>query len=281
VAIITERYGPHLVTDPALEFRDDPVFARLDPARGARLGDRPFQQHQVVPMYSVRTTAADAFYDLRHWLAYDYLVTSGAVRNRYLADPQRFPVQARFYADLERWTERMFTAAPGADLRGPELRIHRVSDEARRAVIAARGLPTAAELLAAREGSSAGDWLAFVANVAHHAATTARWQLAVPYAEAVVTLGGPEGRTDAVSRLAVARYHAGDLAGAEELFTELATTPDRQVVALGYLGVLAERRGDRETAAAFYRQVIALDPVGGAGDLARQRLAALAAADGE
>jgi hypothetical protein len=232
-------------------------------------------------MYSVQTGAAAAFYDLRHWLAYDYLVTSGAVRDRYLAAPERYPIQARFYADLERRTERVFTAAPGKDLRGPEIRIHRVTDVVRRAVLADSGLPTAAELIAAREGTSAGDWLAFVAGVGHHAAVAERWQLAVPYAEAVLALGGSEGRADAASRLAVARYHAGDLAGAETVFATLIVDPGQQVVALGYLGLIAERRGDRAAATDYYRRVVALDPGGGAGDLARRRLAVLERADGE
>ena len=277
-SIATERYGPHLVTDPAIEFRDDPVFARLDAARRRRLTGRPYRNHLVIPMYSIRPEGTAAFYDLRHFLGYDLIVTSGAVRNRYLAEPARFPRQVAFYADLERWAPLVFTAGSGEDLRGPEIRIHRVTDATRRQVRAAGEAPTVAGILARREGAGARDFAAFVAAVAYHAALAERWQQAVPYAAAMRALADPAGRPDATRRLAVARFLSGDVTGAEPLFRELADVPAEQVVALGYLGVIAEQRGDSAAAAAFYRQVMALDPSGHAGDLARGRLQGLAAA---
>jgi len=276
-SVVTERYGPHLVTDPALEFRDDPIFKQLDDAGRRRLASRPWRNHFVVPMYSVRPEGTAAFYDLRHFLGYELVVTSGAVRDRYLAEAERFPRQVQFYHDLERWAPLVHTDGAADGLRGPEIRIHRITDATRQQLRTAKGEITAEEILAGRTGAGARDFTTFVATVAHHAALAERWPQAVPYAAALRAVADAAGRPDATRRLAVALFMNADPAGAEPLFRELAEIPAERVVALGYLGVIAEQRGDSAAAATFYRQVIALDPSGKAGSLARRRLQTLAA----
>ena len=281
VTTLTEVYGPHLDKNPHLKYRDDPVIAVLDQQRRAMIMDRPYQRHEKVPMYTVNPLAANAYYDIRHCLAYDFVVTSQSVRDRYLAEPERFPAQIRYYDDLERWARLAHVAAPGAAMRGPEIRIYHLDDAARRAVAASRGWPEISELVAAQVGARRSDYRSFLAAVAYHGTLTERWQMAERYGGAVVALADAHGRHHAVLSWAVARFHLGDLEGAGELFTELAGHPDVRVTATGYLGVIAERQGDPGAAARFYRRVMEMDPGGPAGELARRRLAALTPAPGE
>ena len=76
-------------------------------------------------------------------------------------------------------------------------------------------------------------------------------------------------------RLAVTLFHAGRVEEAETLFRALTALPTVDVTAWGYLGVIAEQRGDEARARSCYGEVIVRDPQGEAGRLARRRLAAL------
>jgi hypothetical protein len=114
--LATERYGPALPRDERDEIRADPAFERMASEQQERLLDRPFVRMLHIPMYSVRTELTAYYYDLRNFLAYDWLVTSGAVRNRYLRDGDRFPRQVAFYELLDELLEP--ARAPGLSAHG-------------------------------------------------------------------------------------------------------------------------------------------------------------------
>ena len=138
-SVLTERYGPDLAPDLRGALERDPEFAGLSEAQRARLAARPVIGHQVIPMDSRWPELADWFYDLRLWTAYDWFATSGGVKNRYLAEPARFPREAAFYADLDRYAVAAARFEPGPAARGPEIRIYRLDDEGRARLRAERG----------------------------------------------------------------------------------------------------------------------------------------------
>ncbi len=275
-SVLTERYGPDLVPDLGDALDRDPEFAGLSADQRARLAARPAIGHQVIPMDSTRPELADWFYDLRTWTAYDWFVTSGGVRNRYLAEPGRFPREVAFYADLDRYAVEAVRFAPGANARGPEIRVYRLDEAGRARLRAERGTPSLAEHRSWYPRSHPPHLLAAAEAAGRAAETAERWDEAAIWAALFADLGDAQQRPLARQRQAVALYHAGRSAEAEALFRELAEQPLVDATAWGYLGVIAEQRNDLATAAACYREVIARRPGGAAADLARRRLAALA-----
>ena len=59
-------------------------------------------------------------------LGVGYVVVTGAVADRVLAARERYPVEARFYAELETSATRVFRADPGGDLAGPWVAVYRL-----------------------------------------------------------------------------------------------------------------------------------------------------------
>ncbi|MHB8080169.1 MAG: ArnT family glycosyltransferase [Candidatus Krumholzibacteriia bacterium] len=135
-----EAYTPALPVDQRAQLAGQPILARLSPAQRARLATGPTFRVINIPMYMSVTELSDFYYDLRHYLPVDVIVTSGTVRDRYERDPARYPRQVAFYRDLDRYArlERAFT--PGATTDGPELRIYRFADAGRQRLVQERGL---------------------------------------------------------------------------------------------------------------------------------------------
>jgi tetratricopeptide (TPR) repeat protein len=60
----------------------------------------------MIPFQTVAPERSRPFYDLRWYAPFDYVMTSSAVANRYLSDPERYPEQQRFYVSLKReWNQ--------------------------------------------------------------------------------------------------------------------------------------------------------------------------------
>jgi len=269
--VVTERYGPALAADRSDELRRDPAFARLDPERRQALLARPFHLHQVIPMYSTRVGLAAWFYDLRRWTAYDFIVTSSAVRGRYEAEPERFPGQIEFYETLDEFTKLVHRVA-STDGRGPEILIHRLTDADRDRLRRLRGSPSPRAGLDTAHAPHVAAW---ADAASRHAEAAGRWPDAVLPSRVLPLVAAAETRMAARQRLAVVLHHAGEIAEAEALFMELKDVPVYRVTALGYLGLIAEGRGARDEARAHYRELIARDPQNPAADLARRRLATM------
>ena len=277
-AVVSERYGPDLAPTTDELLQGTGTADLLSAEQRARLDRRPAVPYQVIPMYSVRPELAAWFYDLRLWEGYDWIVPSGGVKARYLAEPQRFPRERAFYADLERFTAPAAVFAPGPGARGPEIRIHRLTDEGRARLRSARPPLTLAEQRSWYDRAHRDHLLAAMEVAGRHAEAAGRWAVAVRCAEVMVDLAAAEQAPLARQRLAVTLFHAGRVEEAETLFRALAVLPTVDVTAWGYLGVIAEQKGDAAAARACYGEVIARDPAGDAGRLARRCLAALGSA---
>ena len=279
--IVTERYGPHLLEDPRTTATYQPVFARLDEQQKNTLFDRPFFVYQRMPMYSARTPLTAYYYDLRHLVAYDYVVTSNSVRRRYENEPERFPRQNAFYADLEAYLEIAADFPPGPDLRGPRVTVYRWRRGARQRLLDERGALDTAHYREWAENVHAPDFLAFAEQVAVHAASEGRHAHASTYYRILGETAEPELRDYWTERAGIEAVNAGALDEARRLFEAIVARDARNVVALGNLGLVAERKGRLDEARAWYRRCIEADTEGTARRWAERRLANLDAPGGE
>ena len=86
-----EAYTPSLPLDQRAQLAGRPIFARLSPAQQRRLRTGSTFRVISIPMYMSMAELSDFYYDLRHYLPVDIIVTSGTVRDRYERDPERYP----------------------------------------------------------------------------------------------------------------------------------------------------------------------------------------------
>ena len=164
----------------AQDFADE-VSAALSPAQRSRVLRRKVYDVDFIPMYTVQPEASAFYYDLRHYLAYDDIVVSQAVRDRYLADPSSFQTQTAFYRDLERYATRVrrFGAAEGA--RGPEILFYHLAPDSAAALLRARGEIALDPAAIAAGPVHLPDFLPFVEGVARAALAKGRWEMAARY----------------------------------------------------------------------------------------------------
>jgi tetratricopeptide (TPR) repeat protein len=274
--LATERYGPSLPYDQREQVRSDPAFDRMNESQQQTLLERPFVNTLHIPMYAVRSNLAAYYYDLRNFLAYDWLVTSGAVRNRYLRERERFPRQAAFYDLLEELLDPDWSILPAGNARGPALEIYRLDDGFRSAVRERLGPREVEHFRSFGAEVHAPHLLGFVQTIATHATLVERWEEAAFWYEVLVQAAlHPHTRALAYEKAGLAHIELGHLPRAREMFTELRAFEAREVVALGNLGLIAEMEGEPELARDYYDQVIAKDTEGRAAAWARQRRAAL------
>ncbi|MGQ0720537.1 MAG: glycosyltransferase family 39 protein [Candidatus Eiseniibacteriota bacterium] len=228
-----ELAGPDLPRHPAAEFSRRPVFARLDEQSRQRLLSRPFVNRYYINMYMTDANGADIFYDLRHYLCYDYIIVVGGAYHRYTGLAQDFPRQNEFYRDLELYCEpvRRFAASP--ERLGPDVWIWAVRPETRR-ILEDRGRLARGFHLAHMDKVRPDDLHAFLGFTGDLAARREDWQSADLYLSTFLDLR-PDIRGELLLTVAHAKYQAGDLAGAAELCAErLQLRPgDPQAVALG------------------------------------------------
>jgi len=212
--------GPALPVDPALEFTGREVFARLDEPDRDRLRSRPFVHQCAIPMYATGEHGADLYYDLRHFLGYDYVVVSATARDRYLGLAESFPRQEAFYRDLERYCELVRHFPASAERRGPDVWIYRVGPGARR-ILEERG-PVSRGFAADLEDVRPSDLLMFLAYTAGVARQRGDWPSVALYLATILDVTPQEYRhPEQILLLADAKYRAGDLIGAGRLCDEL------------------------------------------------------------
>jgi tetratricopeptide (TPR) repeat protein len=274
--IATEFYGPDLVRDERDLLQTDPAFQRMNEAQQSRLLERPFYRILEIPMYSVRTEYTPFYYDLRHYLAYDWLIITGAVSHRYQAHPDEYPVQNAFYDLLEETADPEWSIRPGGRVRGPSISIYRIDDDFRRTVLDRLGPMSVDFYVQWASHLHAPHFFGFLETIAAHAEFRHRWDQAAVYYETIARASDKdEVRASGFERAAGARFQAGELDRAEDLFRELERFPDQRLVALGNLGLIAERRGEIPEARSYYETLVREDPSGEAGTWARSRLAAI------
>ena len=276
--LVTERYGPSLPRDLREQMRSDPAFRRMSATQQEALISRPFVHMLHIPMYSVRSELAAYYYDLRNFVAYDWIITSGAVRNRYLREPRRFPRQIAFYELLDELADPAWSIRPRGTARGPALDVYRLDDGFRTSVHERLGPRRVDHYLAFTDALHAPHFINFAKGIGRHAEFAHRWSEAAFWFE-VLAEAARTRETVALGyeRAGLACIELRELGRAQEMFIALRSYPEREVVALGNLGLIAELQGDPQRARDFYDQVIVKDPNGQAAEWARARRAKLSA----
>lgn len=161
--VVQEAYGATLHTRlRALDMQAHPMYAAASDAMRARYRAIPAFRAVQLPLTTVgpgtvivpglgggEVTVALAdhsvefnhlSYDPRLFADVDWIVTTDAVRGRFMADTMRFAAEAAFYRGLERTTSVVATFTPGPGGAGPQIRIHRATPAFREAVAAMGGL---------------------------------------------------------------------------------------------------------------------------------------------
>jgi hypothetical protein len=242
-----ELGGPDLPRDPAAELSGRPVFARLDASSRERLLSRPWVYRYVINVYMTDANGADLYYDLRHYLLYDYIVVAGSAYHRYRALAGQYPRQNAFYDDLTRYCAlvRHFPASP--DRLGPDIWIWAVRPETRR-ILNERGPLVRGFHADQMRSIRRADLHSFLSFTGVLATRREDWPTADLYLGTLLELR-PEVRLQLLPTVAEVKYKAGDLLGAAELCAELLRQrPDdpralalREAIAQGLLGDVESR----------------------------------------
>jgi hypothetical protein len=96
--IVTEGYGPDLL-DPATVLQLDPQIRKRVLERWR---ERPIFAVNTLPMYQTHPERSAPFYTLLLYPDADYFITSSSIQGRYASEPERFPAQTDFYAQLQK-----------------------------------------------------------------------------------------------------------------------------------------------------------------------------------
>ena len=247
--VAMEQYTPALPRLQDLEGRrQDPAFAHLDPQQRRRWLDMRPVRVVHLPMYSTGSNAADFFYDIRHFLDYDFVVTSSAVRGRYEDAPAEFPAQVTFYDRLDSSLQNVATFAGEGVRRGPEIRIYQVDDAARRSL--ARQLPGVAqsEFRAAAGKVVASHFRGFLNTVARHAAERGDYRRAADYYQPLYDSAPPQEKEQLLRPFARALTLAGNHDLARPLCQRWRRLEPDNPTPRGFLGAGYLAAGDAESA---------------------------------
>jgi hypothetical protein len=210
--LLTEAWGPHLPSlNERLEVESSLFFAAASSDVRLRYESRDWFHAVALPLtvagrIANRLTAADGTrsevqvfpsaldlnriaYDPRLFAMADFVVTSGAVRGRFEADPARFADECRLYRLLDSTAAVEARFEPHGSVAGPVLTVYRIGSRAHAALAATGPLPpvwwaekipesyrrTASELLGVpgeggarlRADGSAPLWMRSLARVYH------------------------------------------------------------------------------------------------------------------
>jgi hypothetical protein len=170
-------------------------------------------------MYMTDASGADLYYDVRHYLGYDFIIVSGTAYHRYVGLAHMYPRQNAFYRDLERYCElvRYFPASP--DRLGPDVWIYGVGPETRR-ILEDRGRLTRGFHAAHMKRIRRDDLLSFLAFTGLVAKRREDWQSADLYLSTLLDLR-PSNREQMLLTVAEVKHKVGKLTEAEQLCIEL------------------------------------------------------------
>jgi Dolichyl-phosphate-mannose-protein mannosyltransferase len=258
--IAMEAYTPQLQDDIRRELHLSDNYQLLSDSQKNRVRLEERIQVEYIPMYSVRVELAAYYYDLRHYQPFTHLVVSSAVRRRYLDEPERFPNQVRFYADLDRYATlvKRFSSADG--MSGPEILIFEMNPEGMSRLLAERG-PLDKSFHQAYEGRlHMPHYQAFLRGVAHAADKAESWSLAAFYFDSLTEALAADGNNSlrmilwersAYTHLMAKQYSQS--VRAAELF--LKENPD-SVRLWGYLGRASVGLGDVTRGRACFERIL-------------------------
>lgn len=184
--------------------RVSPVLLQaLTPTQRAKVSARRVYEIDVLPMYTIEPERSSFYYDLRHCLGHDYIVTSGSVRGRYLADSARFREQTRFYADLDHYGRLVQRFGGTSDVRGPEIRFYQIPSESAAALLRTRGVLPVDSARVDRSGVDLAEWARFSLGVGQAAMARGLDAMAERYYrasyQAGIGAGSPASRQQAIA----------------------------------------------------------------------------------
>jgi hypothetical protein len=149
--VVSEVYGPDLVSPVDLADTDDQLRARL--GSGGELA-RVYAL-QTIPMFVMAPERSDKFYRLEPYAMADAIVVTSAVRERYRGEPARYRRQVAFYDSLSAHWPRVARFEPGSGP-GPAIDIYR-NPAGLRAYGARGSLPAVDSTQAVSGGVSGGE----------------------------------------------------------------------------------------------------------------------------
>jgi 4-amino-4-deoxy-L-arabinose transferase-like glycosyltransferase len=118
--VALEHHGPEFFSPLAFWDQSREVQRYI---RETGVGPRLYATLQI-PLFAIKPELSEVFYDLGLYEDADYVITSGSVRNRYLAEPERFARQCAFYDSLDANFVKAAEYLPG-DGPGPVVTIYR------------------------------------------------------------------------------------------------------------------------------------------------------------
>lgn len=215
--IAAEPFSASLPPAQKVERLDEAFLRRLSPRQRARLLAGPSYQVDFIPMTAVHPEQTALYYDLRHYSPYRFIVLSQSVRGRYLADPARFPAQARFYRDLEHYASLVWRTGTDQRARGAEIRIYQVAPESAAALVRERGPLDLHRMVATAGPLHMPTFTRFVEGVARAALDGHDWSMAERYYILLWDVGASAGfseqdRASLARVIANVRSHSGTAA---------------------------------------------------------------------
>lgn len=218
IAFALENGGPDLPRGTQADFAHRPVFARLDEANRERLLKRPSAHRFEINMYITDAHGSDLFYDLRHYLDYNYIVIAGTAYHRYVGLADEFPRQNAFYQDLERYCELVRDFPESPDRLGPDVWIYRISPRTKQ-ILQDRGRLSRGFYSAYMGTVRRNDLHSFLGFTGDLAMRREDWPNADLYLGTLLDLR-PDIRQEILLTVAYAKYQAGNFIEAAPLCAE-------------------------------------------------------------
>jgi 4-amino-4-deoxy-L-arabinose transferase-like glycosyltransferase len=131
--IVSEVLGPRLWQESEVERARSEMETLEEPWRREGLAwcrEVPTYRLVEMPFYALYPEGSAPYYDVRLVRAARWMVTSDGVARRYLAQPDRYPDQVRFYENLETYWERAAVFERGGAVGGPRIVVYHLAEDA-------------------------------------------------------------------------------------------------------------------------------------------------------
>jgi len=122
--IVAEPHGPQLSSVLRLErFAEAPEFRAIRRQLLDTFASRPAYHVSTIPSYDISWWRSARFYQFDPYQWVDFIVISSSIRDRYREDPERFPVQNRYYDEVGRRFRLIRSFEPAGGL-GPTIEVY-------------------------------------------------------------------------------------------------------------------------------------------------------------
>ncbi|HET9888771.1 MAG TPA: hypothetical protein VFR10_14775, partial [bacterium] len=218
VTFAMENGGPDLPRGGNADFAHRPVFRRLEDQDRKALLEKPYAHRYEINMYMTDANGADLYYDLRHYLDYDYIVVSGTAYHRYAGLAPEFPRQNAFYKDLEQYCSLVKYFPESPDRLGPDIWIYSIGPKAMK-ILQERGPLAPGFHTAFMDKIRPNDLYSFLGFTGDLATRREDWPTADLYLSTLMELR-PEMRQEFLLTLGYTKYKAGKFLEAAQLCSD-------------------------------------------------------------